>query len=240
MSAFSLLEQLLKSGMSGAGGAPRGPQGGSQGSHLGKYAGGAAVGGALGLLLGSKRGRSMGGTALKYGSVAALGALAWKVYQDHQAKQAAQAGPAAGVGAGMPARAPIDITPQAVPSFAALPAPQLEDHSRAMLKALIAAAKADGHMDERERGLVQAELQRIEADAATRAWVDAELARPVEPAEVAAAATGPEMAAEMYQASVLMVDQTTTMERAYLDALARELRLAPTLKADLEARAAAA
>jgi uncharacterized membrane protein YebE (DUF533 family) len=227
MSAFSLLEQLLKSGMPAAGSPQR--------SDLGKYAGGAAVGGVLGLLMGSKRGRSMGGTALKYGSVAALGALAWKVYQDHQAKQTAAAAPA-------PARAPIDITPPAYAapaSFAALPAPQLEAHSQAMLKALIAAAKADGHMDERERGLVHAELQRIEADAATRAWVDAELARPVEPAEVAAAATGPEMAAEMYLASVLVVDQTTTMERAYLDALARELRLAPTLKADLEARAAA-
>ncbi|KPF49343.1 hypothetical protein IP87_05755 [beta proteobacterium AAP121] len=228
MSAFSLLEQLLKSGMPAAGSPQR--------SDLGKYAGGAAVGGVLGLLLGSKRGRSMGGTALKYGSVAALGALAWKVYQDHQAKQTAAAAPA-------PGRAPIDITPPAYAapaSFAALPAPQLEAHSQAMLKALIAAAKADGHMDERERGLVHAELQRIEADAATRAWVDAELARPVEPAEVAAAATGPEMAAEIYLASVLVVDQTTTMERAYLDALARELRLAPTLKADLEARAAAA
>ena len=227
MSAFSLLEQLLKSGMPAAGSPQR--------SDLGKYAGGAAVGGVLGLLMGSKRGRSMGGTALKYGSVAALGALAWKVYQDHQAKQTAAAAPAS-------ARAPVDITPRphsAPASFAALPAPQLEAHSQAMLKALIAAAKADGHMDERERGLVHAELQRIEADAATRAWVDAELARPVEPAEVAAAATGPEMAAEMYLASVLMVDQTTTMERAYLDALARELRLAPTLKADLEARAAA-
>ncbi len=228
MSAFSLLEQLLKSGMPAAGSPQR--------SDLGKYAGGAAVGGVLGLLMGSKRGRSMGGTALKYGSVAALGALAWKVYQDHQAKQTAASAPAA-------PRAPIDITPRpysAPASFAALPAPQLEAHSQAMLKALIAAAKADGHMDERERGLVHAELQRIEADAATRAWVDAELARPVEPAEVAAAATGPEMAAEIYLASVLVVDQTTTMERAYLDALARELRLAPTLKADLEARAAAA
>ena len=227
MSAFSLLEQLLKSGMPAAGSPQR--------SDLGKYAGGAAVGGVLGLLMGSKRGRSMGGTALKYGSVAALGALAWKVYQDHQAKQTAAAAPA-------PARAPVDITPRpynAPASFAALPAPQLEAHSQAMLKALIAAAKADGHMDERERGLVHAELQRIEADAATRAWVDAELARPVEPAEVAAAATGPEMAAEMYLASVLVVDQTTTMERAYLDALARELRLDAGLRADLEARAAA-
>ncbi len=223
MSAFSLLEQLLKSGLPAAGT--------SQRSDLGKYASGAAVGGVLGLLMGSRRGRGMGGTVLKYGSVAAIGAMAWKAYQEHQARQAAPASP-------VMQRPPIDITP-APAGFAALPAPQLEDHSRAMLKALISAAKADGHMDERERGLVHAELQRSAADAATRAWVDAELARPVEPAEVAALATGPEMAAEIYLASLLVVDQTSTMERAYLDALARELRLAPTLKADLEARATA-
>jgi uncharacterized membrane protein YebE (DUF533 family) len=127
-----------------------------------------------------------------------------------------------------------------VQTFEALPAPQMEQHSRAMLKAIIAAAKADGHMDEREQGLLQAELQRSEADPATRAWVQAELQRPVDPAEVAAAATGPEMASEIYLASVLVVDQTSTMERAYLDVLARELRLSPGLKTELEARAAAA
>jgi len=227
MSAFSMLEQLLKSGMPSSGT--------SQRSDLGKYAGGAAVGGVLGLLMGSKRGRGMGGTALKYGGVAALGAMAWKAYQEHQARQTGQqtAQPSPVL-----QRPPIDITP-APSSFAALQPPQLEDHSRAMLKALISAAKSDGHMDERERGLVHAELQRSEADAGTRAWVDAELARPVEPADVAALATGPEMAAEIYLASLLVVDQTSTMERAYLDALARELRLAPTLKTDLEARAAA-
>ncbi len=225
MSAFSLLEQLLKSGLPAAGTPQR--------DDLTKYAKGAAAGGVLGLLLGTKRGRGIGGSALKYGSVAALGALAWKAYQDHQARQPGAA-PAAAAGAPTPvstAVAPI--------SFAALPAPQIEAHSRAMLKALIAAAKADGHMDEREQGLVHAELQRIEADAATRAWVDTELRRPVEPADVAAAATGPEMAAEIYLASLLVVDQTSTMERAYLDALATELRLAPSLKSDLEARAAA-
>jgi uncharacterized membrane protein YebE (DUF533 family) len=228
MSAFSMLEQLLKSGMPSSGT--------SQRSDLGKYAGGAAVGGVLGLLMGSKRGRGMGGTALKYGGVAALGALAWKVYQEHQARQTS--GQAAQPSTILQ-RPTIDITP-APSSFAALQPRQLEDHSRAMLKALISAAKSDGHMDERERGLVHAELQRSEADVSTRAWVDAELARPVEPAEVAALATGPEMAAEIYLASLLVVDQTSTMERAYLDALARELRLAPTLKTDLEARASAA
>ena len=220
MSAFSLLEQMLKSGLPAAGSPQR--------DDLNKYAKGAAVGGVLGLLLGSKRGRGIGGKVLKVGGVAAIGALAWKAWQQHQAQQA---GAAVAPGASAP------VTPAA---FAALPAPQLEAHSRAMLKALIAAAKSDGHMDERERGLVHAELQRSEADAGTRAWVDAELARPVEPADVAAAATGPEMAAEIYLASLLVVDETSTMERAYLDALARELRLAPSLKADLEARAAAA
>jgi len=39
---------------------------------------------------------------------------------------------------------------------------------------------------------------------------------------------------------VLVVDETTTMERAYLDELARRLNLAPGLKIDLEQRAAAA
>jgi uncharacterized membrane protein YebE (DUF533 family) len=185
----------------------------------------------LGLLLGSRSGRRLGGKALKYGSVAAIGALAWKAYQDYQAQQRAQA-PAGAAGA-----------PQATrpaPSFEALPAPQRESHSQAMLKAMIAAAKSDGHMDERERELVQAELHRIEADEATRRWVDDELRRPVDPGDVAAAATTPELAAEVYLATLLVVDETTTMERAYLDELARQLKLAPGLKADLEARAAAA
>jgi uncharacterized membrane protein YebE (DUF533 family) len=56
-------------------------------------------------------------------------------------------------------------------------------------------------MDDRERAALEAELQRLEADPAVRAWVDAELRRPVEPADVAAASTSPQMAAEMYLAS---------------------------------------
>jgi uncharacterized membrane protein YebE (DUF533 family) len=210
---------------------------------MGKYATGAAVGGALGLLLGSGGGRKMGGKALKYGSMAAIGALAWKTYQDHQARQAG-AGVTAAAGAQQAATSmPRPVTPMAdvVPMrFEALPAPQMELHGQLMLKAMIAAAKSDGHMDDRERELVEAEFGRLQGDPELRRWIDTELRRPVEPAEVASAATTPEMAAEVYLASLLVVDQRSTMERAYLEALARELRLAPSLKADLEARAAAA
>jgi uncharacterized membrane protein YebE (DUF533 family) len=225
MSIQNILEQLLRSGTQQYDKA-------KQSGDLGKYGTGAAVGGALALLLGSKRGRSIGGKALKLGSLAAVGALAWKVYQDHQAKNQAQA-PASAAGA------PQAVLP-APARFEALPAQALEDHSRAMLMAMIAAAKSDGHMDDRERGLVEAELTRLDADPSTRQWMETELRRPVEPSHVAAAARTPEMAAEIYLASVLVTDETTTMERAYLDQLARELNLAPALKADLEAKARAA
>lgn len=225
MGAMQMLEQLLNSGRSGSG---------SNWDNKSLLAGGAA-GGALALLLGSKRGRSIGGKALKLGSVAALGALAWQAYNRWQQEQAR---------AGQPMPAPAQPAPAApsnvTPGFAALPAPQMEQHSQAMLKAMIAAAKSDGHMDERERRLVESELQRLQADAATRRWFDDELRRPLDPAEVAATATSPEMAAEVYLATLLVVDDTTPMERAYLEALARELRLEPGLKRELEERAAAA
>ena len=80
----------------------------------------------LGLLLGSRRGRSLGGKALKVGTVAALGTLAWGAWQDHQARQA--------TAAGAPAAAPV-----AEPAPPALAAPQAEARSQILLKAMIAA-----------------------------------------------------------------------------------------------------
>jgi uncharacterized membrane protein YebE (DUF533 family) len=173
----------------------------------------------------------MGGTALKYGSIAALGAVAFKAYshwQDQQKQQSQQPSVA-------PNAASASTAPRSAPL---LPAP--EAHSQALLKAMIAAAKSDGHLDEREQGLIHAELERQQADPQERRWMEEELRRPLDPAEVARAATTPELAAEMYLASLLMADDTTFMERAYLDELARQLQLAPGLKAELESQARAA
>jgi uncharacterized membrane protein YebE (DUF533 family) len=223
MSALSFLDQLLKSGAAAAG-----DYNARQGD-VGKYATGAAAGSLLTVLLGTRGGRRLGGKVLKLGSVAALGMLAWKAYGDWQARQQA-----------LPQTAPpADAPAHAAPGYTALPAPQAEQHGRALLKAMIAAAKSDGHLDDRERELVEAELRRLDAPPELRSWVETELRGSAEPAAVAAAASGPEMAAEIYLASLLVVDETTTLERAYLDALAKELRLADGLKAELEARAAA-
>jgi uncharacterized membrane protein YebE (DUF533 family) len=218
-----MLDQLLKSGLSMLDN--KGASPGTSSPGLGKLGAGVAAGSVLGLLLGTKRGRSIGGSALKYGSVAALGAVAFRAYTQWQAQQAAQT----------PVAAPV-----AARTVNLLPAPQVEAHSRAMLQAMIAAAKSDGHLNERERSLIDDELLRLQADASERQWMEAELRRHLDPADVAQAATTPELAAEMYLASLLVVDETSFMERAYLDELARQLRLPAGLKTELETQAAQA
>ena len=220
MNTTSLLDQLLKSGRSlleSAGSATGGKLPSALTGDLGR---GALMGGALGLLLGSKRVRNLGGNLLAYGGMAALGAVAYRAYSDWQRSNAGQ--PAAGAAQATPGQ---------------LPAAEAEIHSRAVLKALVAAAKSDGHIEDRERELIESEIASIDNDPELRAWLDQELRRPLDPAEVARAATTPELAAEMYLASLLVADDQSPMERMYLDELARQLKLEAGLKAQLETSA---
>ncbi|MGY4523850.1 tellurite resistance TerB family protein [Pseudomonas sp. UBA4617] len=221
MNTRNLLDQLLKSGQQlldkqGAAGKP-GNAAGGLGGLLSGSGGGLLGGGALGLLLGSKKARKYGGKALTYGGLAALGVLAYKAYGNWQASQRLAAS-----------------EPQTVDR---LPPAQAEQHSQAVLRALVAAAKSDGHVDARERALIEGEFTRLDSDRELQHWLHDELNKPLDPAEVARAAQTPEMAAEMYLASVMVVDQENFMERAYLDELARQLRLDPGLRQELESQA---
>lgn len=232
MITSSLLDQLLKSGQgllqnkgsqSGNVNSPGGGSGdflsggGGLGNLLSGFGGGALTGGAIGLLLGNKKARKVGGKVAMYGGLAALGVVAYKAYSNWQSQQA-QASQSA---------------PQTIDR---VPSTQVEQHSQAILKSLIAASKADGHIDDNERQLIEAEISKMTSDMALRRWVEAELNKPLDPADVARAATTPEMAAEMYIASVMMVDEESFMERSYLTELARQLNLDPNLKNELEAQ----
>ncbi|UXJ54116.1 tellurite resistance TerB family protein [Pseudomonas citronellolis] len=229
MNTRGLLDQLLKSGqdllqnkgLAQGGGQPgqaQGKGGLDLGSLLSGAGGGALAAGALGLLLGSKKARKMGGKVVTYGGLAALGVIAYKAYGNWQRQQAS---------------APRG-EPQTVDR---LPPVEAEAHSHAILRALVAAAKADGHIDARERQLIDGEIAKLTGDLELQGWLERELAKPLDPREVAGAAQSEEMAAEMYLASLLMVDEENYMERAYLDELARQLSLDPGLKAELEAQA---
>lgn len=236
MKTSGLLDQLLKSGqdllqkkqgsnpMGGAGGGLgdllSGGGKGGLGNLLSGASGGALAAGTMGLLLGNRKARKFGGKVITYGGLTALGVLAYKAYSNWQAQQDG-ASPQA-------MRTPMTID--------RLPPAQAEEHSQAILRALIAAAKADGHVDDQERQMIDAELAKLTTDLDLQRWFDAELNKPLDPVEVAAAATSPEMASEMYLASVLMVDEEHFMERAYLDELARQLKLDEALKAELESQ----
>ncbi|MCY1413731.1 Inner membrane protein YebE [compost metagenome] len=114
---------------------------------------------------------------------------------------------------------------------------EADDHSLAILRALIAAAKADGRIDEQEKQTIYAEISRHTEDPQLQAWLDQEVQRPLDAAEVAQSARDPGMAAEMYLASVMLVDDQQDAERTYLDELAYQLKLDPDLQAHLEQQA---
>lgn len=222
METRGLLDQLLKSGtdllQNRTGGKPKPASGDSMLGTLLSGAGGGALGaGALGLLLGSKKVRKLGGKALTYGGVAALGVVAYNAYRSWQSSTGTT---------GAEPRT-LDRVPQ----------PQVEQHTQAILRSLIGAAKADGHVDERERQLIDSEITKITSDPELQRWFDRELDKPLDPADIARAAATPEMAAEMYLASLIMVDEESYMERAYLDELSRQLNLPQGLRQELEKQA---
>jgi len=62
-------------------------------------------------------------------------------------------------------------------------------------------------------------------------------AKPPDPAEVEQSATDPGIAAEMYLASVMLVDDQQDAERNYLDELAAALNIDPDLQVHLEQQA---
>ncbi|SDS83279.1 tellurite resistance TerB family protein [Pseudomonas granadensis] len=211
-----LLGGLLGGGQAGgAGAAASGGLGGLLGGLLGGGSGGlgGALGGALG---GGSRGRS-GGT--NYAALASLGMMAYQAYQAWQRSQASAA-------------------PQHIPQTADLLAgPQIEEHSHAVLRALIAAAKADGRIDDSEKHLISSEIGKHTSDPQLQQWLDAEVAKPLDPAEVAQSAQGdPAVAAEMYLVSVMLVDDQQNAERSYLDELAAALNIDPDLQVYLEAQ----
>lgn len=180
-------------------------------SGLGK---GAAIAGVAAVLLGTGVGRGLTGLALKLGGLAAVGGLAYKTFQDWQAKNG---------------EAPVDPGQPVT----ALSGPQLDRRGFALLRAMLAAAKADGHIDATEQARIDAYLQKLNLDPEALHFVKDELAKPVSAKDVAAGADSPAAAAEIYLTSLLAINIDSDQERAYLDELARELKLPPELVSEL-------
>jgi uncharacterized membrane protein YebE (DUF533 family) len=182
---------------------------------------GGIAGGLAGLLLG----RGM----LQYGGMGALGGLAYKAYRDWQAKQDAPAGTSQSTGS-----VPM-IPPPADSPFAPANAPQGEAAlAETLVIAMIAAAKADGHIDDEERTRIAERLRQDGMTAEETAFLERELAAPLDVERLVKAARSKEQAVEVYTASLLAIRTDNAAERGYLAMLAARLGLEPGLAASID------
>ncbi|MFB9866427.1 tellurite resistance TerB family protein [Vreelandella sulfidaeris] len=212
---LSGLSQQLGGGSSGQGGGP------SSGFDVKSLLGG----GAMGMLVGSKRGRSMGGKALKYGAIAGVGVLAWKAWQSSQAAKNGNAQQELAQTASEGER--VDV----------LSGESQERRSLELLQAMIMAARADGLIDEQEQALITEQIDALGADQEMHNWVEQQLKAPLDAEALAREADSPQAAREMYLMSVAVADDQNPMERAWLDQLASALNLSKEMTAELEHQA---
>lgn len=187
-------------------------------STLGK---GAIAGGLLGVLL-TSGGRKMLGTGLKVGGMAAIGGMAYKAYEDWKAGQEGN-----------------DTTALPPPGSAFQPdegeaADRLAVH---LLQAMIAAAKADGHVTPDERARIDGQLANLGLEDEAAALIATELDAPLDVDRIAALAESEAEAAQIYAVSLLAIDADNIEEKAYLAALATRLKLDPGLVDRLHAQA---
>jgi uncharacterized membrane protein YebE (DUF533 family) len=163
-----LLGQLLGSGVAGG------------------FAGGLA-GGLASNLLTSKSGRKMGKKALKTGGIAAVGALAYGAYQRYSAGK----GTADSV---LPQAAEAELPP-APEGSAFMPAKNdaagQETLGLTLVRAMIAAARADGRLDAKESRTIFQRIESMGLDPEDQALLVAEMGHPVDMDAIVNSATSP-------------------------------------------------
>ena len=189
-------------------------------SAAGGFAGGLA-GGLTSSMLTSKKGRKLGKKALKMGGMAAVGAIAYGAFQKYNRAQSS---------APQTAHAPVQSELQPAPSGSSfMPAENYmagRDHlGLTLVRAMIAAARSDGTLDAKESQAIFQRIQTLELAQQDKDLLIEVMGRPVVMYAIVNATTTPEVAAEIYVASILAIDVDTVEEQSYLAMLAARLKL---------------
>lgn len=175
------------------------------------------LGAALGVLMGGGVKGGVGGAALALLGLAAYNALNnGKTIQEKMAKSREN-------------NLPVGMRPPATPKEAEL----VENRALLALRAMIAAAKADGEIDQRERERILDKMKDAGADDETREFVAKEAAMPLDLDALVKDVSDPQTAAQVYAASLLAINVDTPTERAYLRDLSRKLGLDDQVVASL-------
>ena len=190
--------------------------------------GGLLGAGALGALLGSVLSKDV----LQNAALVGAGAVAWNFYKkwsDKKEQGAASQQAAASFGMAQPAAAPAGPVPGVGDPTAML-----------LLRAMIFAARADGHIDATEQDRISKMVAQMFPGQDASQLVNSLLNEPINPAVLAGQVCSAEQGEDLYRLSCLIVDIDHFMERSYLDGLAQALHILPQRKDALELESAQA
>jgi uncharacterized membrane protein YebE (DUF533 family) len=189
-----------------------------------KMGAGAAAGGLGAIVLGTETGRALAGSAIKIGALALIGGLAYKAVQNYQAGKpvlggAPQALVEAPTGSG--------FEPRAVTNDSAL----------LYIRAMIAAAAADGRLDETEMNKIIGGLKQMGLDREAEQFLANELNNPATTEALASGVHGDAEAVQVFTAARIAIDLDTAEEHDFLVRLANDLGLERDLAAHVDATA---
>ena len=120
---------------------------------------------------------------------------------------------------------PAPHPPSAVPPPPVAAAPSGDAEAVVLIRAMIAAAHADGVIDEAERRTILERLQGLALSAEEHAFIVQELLAPTDMETIVRGVRTPEMAEQVYAVSLMAIEADTEQERRYLATLAGRLGL---------------
>jgi uncharacterized membrane protein YebE (DUF533 family) len=94
-----------------------------------------------------------------------------------------------------------------------------------LIRAMIAAANADGVIDKEERNRILKKLETVDLTGEEQSFIVKELLSPAGLEDIVAQVKSPEMAKMVYTVSLLAIEVDTDAERAYMKTLAQQLGL---------------
>lgn len=173
-----------------------------------------ALGGLAGLLVANKSSRKLltkyGSGALLMGGGAVAGTVLWNKYKDK-----------------------IRDAHREEPQYGKQSTP-LDKRTERLILALVFAAKSDGHIDDREREVIEQQMREAGVEEQGRALVEQAMDQPLDPQRLAHDVQNEEEALELYFLSCAAVDIDHFMERSYLNALGDALKIPSDVREGVE------
>ena len=186
-------------------------------------AAGTAAAGLGGVMLGTHTGRAMAASVAKIGALALIGGLAYKAFQNYQGGR-----PLVTAGTSL----------EAAPAGSGFePAAVTNEAATLYIRAMIAAAAADGRIDDAEQARIVGSLKNAGLDDGAEEFLANELNNPATVEDLAGSISTPEEAIQLYTAARIAIDPDVRGEQQFLASLATALGIDAKLAQHIEASA---